>query len=81
MRMTLMPGFEAMATKMMRKTMKKKGIARVEELRDLCVEPDVKLVACHMTVDLFDYAAVDFIPEIQEWVGAASFLPPARPGG
>ena len=75
--MTLIPGFEAMATGMMHKTMRKKGVARIEELRELCIEADVKLVACQMTVDLFDYRADDFIPEIEDWVGAASFLPRA----
>lgn len=75
--MSLIPGFETMATNMMRKTMDKKGIARIEELRELCVEAEVKLVACQMTVDLFDYAQDEFIPEIEDWVGAASFLPRA----
>lgn len=75
--MSLMPGFQGMATSMMRKTMDKKGVARIEELRELCVEADVKLVACQMTVDLFDYGKEEFIPEVEEWVGAASFLPRA----
>lgn len=76
--MSLVPGFQHMATGMMRKTMDKKGVARIEELRDLCIEAEVKLVACQMTVDLFDYGKDDFIPEIEEWVGAASFLPRAQ---
>jgi peroxiredoxin family protein len=75
--MTLMPGFDSVATSMMRKTMDKKGIARIEELRAMCIEAGVNLVACQMTVDLFDYGKDDFIPEITEWVGAASFLPRA----
>jgi peroxiredoxin family protein len=75
--MSLMPGFEGMATSMMRKTMDNKGIARIEELRAVCIEAEVKLIACQMTVDLFDYTKDDFIPEITEWVGAASFLPRA----
>jgi peroxiredoxin family protein len=75
--MALMPGFEGMASSMMRKTMDNKGIASISELRDLCLEADVKMVACQMTVDLFDYSKQDFIPEISEWVGAASFLPTA----
>jgi peroxiredoxin family protein len=75
--MSLMPGFEHIATNMMRKTMDKKGIARIDELRNLCIEAEVKLVACQMTVDLFDYGKEEFIPEIEEWVGAASFLPRA----
>ena len=76
--MSLMPGFESMATHMMRKTMDNKGIATIEELREACIEADVKLVACQMTVDLFEYAKDEFIPEITEWVGAASFLPRAQ---
>lgn len=75
--MSLMPGFESMATGMMRKTMRNKGVASIEELRALCLEADVKLVACQMTVDLFDYRKDEFIPEVSEWVGAASFLPRA----
>jgi len=59
------------------KTMQKKGIAGIDELRNLCIESDVKLVACQMTVDLFEHDKHDFIPEIEEWVGAASFLPRA----
>lgn len=75
--MTLVPGFESMATGMMKKTMANKGIARIEELRAICIEADVKLVACQMTVDLFEYGKEEFIPDIDEWVGAASFLPRA----
>ena len=75
--MSLMPGFENMATNMMRTTMDNKGIARIDELRSLCIEADVKLIACQMTVDLFDYGKDEFISEITEWVGAASFLPRA----
>lgn len=76
--MALMPGFQAMASGMMKKTMDKKGVASIQELRELCIEAEVNLVACQMTVDLFDYAKDEFIPEINDWVGAASFLPIAQ---
>lgn len=72
------PGFEKMATGMMKKTLTNKGVASVQELRDICVESDVKMIACQMTVDLFDWSRDDFIPEISEWVGATSFLPIAQ---
>lgn len=75
--MSLIPGFENIATSMMKKTMDKKGIVRIEDLRDLCIEAEVKLIACQMTVDLFEYPKEEFIPDIEEWVGAASFLPRA----
>lgn len=69
------PGFELMAKSMFTSTLKQKGIASIEELRSACIEAEVKLVACQMTVDLFGYAKSDFVPEVNEWVGAASFLP------
>ena len=75
--MTLIPGFDGMATRMMKQTMDGKGVASISELRELCIEADVKLIACQMTVDLFEYQQDDFIPEVTEWVGAASFLPRA----
>lgn len=72
------PGFEKVATGLMKKTMANKGIASIDELRSMCLEADVKLVACQMTVDLFEMSKDDFIPEITDWIGAASFLPKAQ---
>jgi peroxiredoxin family protein len=51
----MLPGMESMATMMMKNKMKSKGVATLEELRDLCLEADVKFVACQMTVDLFEF--------------------------
>ena len=70
---TALPGMEGMMTAMMKKKMKTKGIASVEELRDLCLEADVKLIACQMTVDLFDFEKDDLIDDI-ELGGAATFF-------
>lgn len=72
------PGFESAATGLMKKTMANKGVADLSLLRELCIEADVKLIACQMTVDLFDWDRADFVPEIVDWVGAASFLPIAQ---
>ncbi|MDX2506995.1 MAG: DsrE/DsrF/DrsH-like family protein [Gammaproteobacteria bacterium] len=71
------PGFEDMATLMMQQTTKAKGVASISELRELSIEAGVNLVACQMTVDLFNYSTDEFIDEVNEWVGAASFLPTA----
>ena len=70
-----LPGYEAFATAMMHKTLDNKGVASIEELREATLESDVRLVACQMTVDLFGYEHADFIPEIDDWIGAASYLP------
>jgi peroxiredoxin family protein len=72
------PGFEAMATTLMRQTIKNKGVADISELRGLCIEAGVNLIGCQMTVDLFGFKHEDFLPEVKEYVGAASFLPMAR---
>lgn len=76
--MSNIPGFESMASGLMKKTLSNKGVASIEELRAICIEADVKLVACQMTVDLFNMERDDFMPEIRDWIGAASFLPEAQ---
>jgi peroxiredoxin family protein len=68
------PGFERMATGMMKKTLQDKGVVPVEELRALCLENDVRMIGCQMTRDLFGWDAAEFIPEVSEWAGAASYL-------
>lgn len=70
---TAIPGMQAIMTMMMKQKMKAKGIASVEELRSLCLEADVKLIACQMTVDLFDLDSSDFIDGI-DYAGAATFF-------
>jgi peroxiredoxin family protein len=75
---SLIPAYEAFATRMMRKTIKNKGVAEIAELRNLCIEAGVNLIGCQMTVDLFGYKRADFIPEVKDYVGAATFLPMAK---
>jgi len=71
---SIIPGFESMATSLMKQTMSSKGVAGIEELRQACIESDVKLIGCQMTVDLFGFSPADFIPEVSEYCGAATFL-------
>ena len=72
------PGFEKLATGLMKKTFSNKGVATVEELRELCVEAEVEMVACQMTVDVFGFDQSEFIDEVTDYVGATSFLPVAQ---
>ncbi len=69
----VLPGMESMATMMMKNKMKSKGVASLDELRNVCIEADVKMIACQMTVDLFEFDKNDFIPQA-EFGGAATFL-------
>jgi peroxiredoxin family protein len=75
---SIVPGFETMATTLMKQTIRNKGVAEIAELRALCIEAGVNLIGCQMTVDLFGFAHDDFIPEVKEYCGAATFLPMAR---
>ena len=71
--MTNVPGFDALATTLMKKTFKNKGVATIEELREMCIDLDVRMIGCQMTMDLFGFKREDFIKEC-EIGGAATFL-------
>lgn len=68
-----LPGMQGMMTAMMKAKMKKKGVASLEDLRELCLEADVKMIACQMTVDLFDMKPSNFIDGV-EYGGAATLF-------
>lgn len=68
-----MPGVDAMATTMMKNLIKKKGVASIEELRQVALESDVKMIACQMTMDLFEYKPEDMI-EGPVLGGAATYI-------
>ena len=67
------PGVDAAASKMMKNLMKKKGVAKIQELRELAIEADVRMIACQMTMDLFEYSLDDMI-EGPELGGAATYI-------
>jgi peroxiredoxin family protein len=68
-----LPGVTAGATAMMKNMIEKKGVAKIEELRDIALESGVKLVACQMTMDLFEFRKEDMIDGISLG-GAATYL-------
>jgi peroxiredoxin family protein len=67
------PGVDAAASVMMKNLIKKKGVASIEELRDMALEADVKMIACQMTMDLFEYTPEDMI-EGPVLGGAATYI-------
>ena len=71
--MANIPGFETVATGLMKKMFKNKGVATIEELREACVDMGVRLIGCQMTMDVFGFAKEDFIDQA-EVAGAAAFL-------
>ena len=67
------PGIDGAASVMMKNLMKKKGVASIEELREHAVEADVRLIACQMTLGLFEYSIDDMIEGV-ELGGAATYI-------
>jgi peroxiredoxin family protein len=67
------PGVDRMASVMMKNLIKKKGVASIEELREMAVEAEVRLIACQMTLDLFEYSRDDMIDGV-ELGGAATYI-------
>ena len=69
----MLPGVTAFTTKYMKTFIKKKGVATVEELREAAIEFDVHMIACQMTMDLFEYKLEDMIEGLTLG-GAATFI-------
>ncbi len=67
------PGVDAMASSMMKSLIKKKGVASIEELRQAAVESDVNMIACQMTMDLFEFKKEDLIDGLTIG-GAATYI-------
>ncbi len=72
-----LPGMESMATVMMKQKMASKGVASIDDLMDMAIESDVKMIACQMTVDLFDFKHEELMDGL-EYAGAARFFEVAQ---
>lgn len=68
-----LPGMDKLATTMMKNLIRKKGVASIEDLRSAAIESDVRMIACQMTLDLFELRREDLI-EGPELGGAATYI-------
>ena len=71
--MMSIPGFNAMTTGLMKMSFKNKGVANIEEMRQMCVDLGVRMIGAPRTMDLFGSEKAEFIPSA-EIAGAAAFL-------
>jgi peroxiredoxin family protein len=69
----MLPGVNAMATTMMKNLIAKKGVASIPDLRTAAVESDIEMIACQMTLDLFEFQKSDLIDGIKLG-GAATYM-------
>ena len=70
---SMIPGVDRAASTMMKNLMKKKGVASIEDLREAAVDTEVRMIACQMTLDLFEYTPDDMIEGV-ELGGAATYM-------
>ncbi len=70
-----LPGIMSLGTGMMKGKIKGVGIPTLKELLDMCRDTEnVKLYACSTTMEMMGIKKEDLIPEVDEIVGAATFL-------
>ncbi len=68
-----MPGVQNFITSMMERKLADKGVAPLQELRQVCLDSGVKFTACQMTVDLFEVDINSFIDEVG-YAGTAAYF-------
>ena len=68
-----LPGMTAMTTTMMKSWMSSAGVATIPDLLEACIEGEVQLIACQMTMDVLKIDRKDLIDELDVG-GAATFL-------
>jgi peroxiredoxin family protein len=77
---SMLPGVDRGCTTMMKNLINRKGVASIEELRDAAMESNIRMIACQMTLDLFEYSVDDMIDGI-EVGGAATYMESAINSG
>jgi peroxiredoxin family protein len=70
----VIPGMTPLATWMMNRQFRKRGVPAIDELLQQAVSNGVKLFPCGFTIDVFGYGTDDFIEGVQPRLGSADFL-------
>jgi peroxiredoxin family protein len=74
------PGFSALATKMMQRQMEKIDVPPIPEFMELVADSGVHLYACKATVDMFGLTMDDFIPQVDGIISVGEFYEKAAGG-
>jgi peroxiredoxin family protein len=74
------PGFSALATRMMTRQMEKVDIPPVPEFIELVADSGTRLYACKATVDMFGLTMADFVPQVEEIISVGEFYERAAGG-
>jgi len=76
----IVPGFSAMATAMMKKTMDKLDIPPIPEFIEMVADAGGKLYACKASVDMFKLKKEDFCPQVDSIINVGAFYDMAAGG-
>ena len=74
------PGFSALATRMMTRQMEKIDIPPIPEFIELVADSGVALYACKATVDMFGLTMDDFAPQVDDIITVGDFYEKAAGG-
>ena len=75
-----LPGFSALATKMMKRQMEKLDIPPIPEFVELIADSGAGLYACKATVDMFGLTMDDFVPQVDGIITVGEFYEIAAGG-
>jgi peroxiredoxin family protein len=74
------PGFSALATRMMKQQMEKIDIPPIPEFVELVADSGAHLYACKATVDMFGLTMDDFVPQVDGIISVGEFYALAAGG-
>jgi peroxiredoxin family protein len=75
-----LPGFSALATRMMKRQMEGIDIPPIPEFIELVADSGVHLYACKASVDMFHLDVDDFVPQVDEIISVGEFYAHAAGG-
>jgi len=75
-----LPGFSALATKMMQRQMERIDIPPIPEFIELVADSGVRLYACKASVDMFGLTMEDFVPQVEDIISVGEFYEKAAGG-
>jgi len=68
-----LPGFSALATKMMQRQMEKIDMPPIPEFIELVADSGAQLYACKASVDMFGLTMEDFVPQVEDIISVGEF--------
>jgi peroxiredoxin family protein len=75
-----LPGFSAIATRMMQRQMEKLDIPPIPEFVELLADSGAGLYACKASVEMFSLTIDDFVPQVREIISVGQFYEHAAGG-